>query len=181
MMSAEQVTLDMFKQEWTINSGTRDTKYHVTNDRGVWNCQCEHFKYRGHITDCRHIMQAKNDGLMKRAQYEIQKKPVVSSARFKSFDEVQRYFTYSKDTEIEDIANVILSLAKSDGSLTADDVHDVIKEFQHDSRIIGTAFKILRRLHYIMPGAYEKSRRAECHARPVVRWHITDEGKELVV
>lgn len=70
-----------------------------------------------------------------------------------------------------------LLIARKLGTFTADDLHTLdqsVKEAHRDKRIYGVILKNLQLKNEIKPtGQYVKSKRRDCHGRPIVQWRAT--------
>ena len=74
------------------------------------------------------------------------------------------------DLSLEDM---VLRIAERLGTFSVDDLHVLepeIARLRRDKRVLGAVLASLKRKGKIRGLGYVKSRRVECHNRPVMRW-----------
>lgn len=69
------------------------------------------------------------------------------------------------------LQTVALDIARRTGMVTADDLHDYPDLIgQRDGRVIGAVLRSLVRSGHLKAVGYVASKRAECHARPILQF-----------
>lgn len=174
-----------------IPSATREAVYHVhVNKSGKYICEgsdgqgCEQFRFRGHISDCRHILEFKNQKSQEIIQYLRTRYERDSMPYFPSFEMILARYKWKPDMEYNIIKGLYLSIAMAndDGTVTADDIHDAVGEqFVGDPRKIGSIQTGMTREGLLEYVCTIRSERERCHHRPIRKMRITEKGKQLLM
>jgi len=186
----ENATLDKKRfNNFQLIPSAHDTsrKYGVYRDNeGYWHCAgedgkpsgaCEHFK-RWH-TPCRHILQARYENIHELFEDIHRLAEARRETKFTdTFDDVITYMINFKSAEFCELCTLFMHLCIYQGKADADDMQDATGEIYENARIFGTVIGQLKKLDFIKPVGYHKSKRG--HQRTIFVFEPTEKGIEFM-
>lgn len=169
MMSQKSLENYGYIEQVTESRSTPGTRHIVSKQDGQYFCSCLGFKWR---SECYHILKARIEDIKERLIYYSKRKEVLSEAEFDSFDMAMERL--SKNEEINYLCNLIILLARSEGTVNADKVYETIQgKFAGDPRRLGVAFGILSKKGIIEWVGRRKSERKRRHHGTQEDWRLT--------
>lgn len=152
-------------------------KYHTHLEGQQGYCDCEGHRKRPY-EDCTHIKELRLRNLKK--TYESVLDHIIDKRDERDKDNTGLEGAIDKESinraeEFHDLMNIVVDIAKSNGTVCSDDLHNHTNEAYRDDKIVGTVFAVMLRLNLLEEVGRKATVRKCAHGRRINVYKLKEE------